>query len=87
MLSARLQTIGGGLSLAYNPAMQTLGSPLTALTSIGTDRKAGSILPNGLTACPLKCFIAHACAVGDCTCFTWKTAYSVTCALDFSLLI
>ena len=47
-----VQKIGGGLSLAFNPAMETLGAPMAALTSIGIDRSAGSILPNGLTASP-----------------------------------
>lgn len=50
--SRAAQTIGGGLSLAFNPALETLGAPMAALTSIGTDRSAGSILPNGLTASP-----------------------------------
>ena len=50
--SCAAQKIGGGLSLAYNPALETVGAPMAALTSIGTDRSAGSILPNGLTVIP-----------------------------------
>ncbi len=46
------QTIGGGLNLAFNQKLQALGAPMTALTSIGMDRSAGSLLPNGLTARP-----------------------------------
>ena len=49
------QTIGGGLNLAFNQKLQALGAPMTALTSIGMDRSAGSLLPTGLTACPALC--------------------------------